>query len=218
MSTSDTAPAPLNGLMPTAMPPGNEPRPLPRTPIGTPFRKLGSQPIYRVIEVSRDATGRLNLHGHIWHTDLDRLRRFGRAVAANSASHRVVIADSRGELIEELQMAGPDERQPLWGAWQRIPLPPPPARAATPRVVAPRLREAVAPPPARPAPPPPSLPAAPPQPVAAAEPEVPAAGEELSEDIMAALMGGASQPPRDLPRLSSDVGGTLVPAPDHAND
>lgn len=219
MSTSDTAPAPLNGFMPAALPPGDEPRPLPRTPIGTPFRKLGSQPIYRVIEVSRDATGRLSLHGHIWHTDLDRLRRFGRAVAANSSSHRVVIADGRGELIEELQMAGPGERQPLWGTWQKIPLPPPPARSAAPRVVAPRLREPVAAEPARPpspAPAPVSVPT--PPPAAAAEPGIPAAGDELSDDVMAALMGGASQPPRHLPRLSSDVPDALVPAPDHAND
>lgn len=165
MPSAETAPAPLDSMLPPpvasrpAVPRDDTPRSLPRTAFPAALRKFGSQPIYRVIEVTRDASGRLALQGRIWHTDLDRLRRFGRALAANSQSHRVVIADSRGELVEELDLAGPDDRQPLWGAWQRIPLPP--------------------------APPPPS----PPPPPRLATP----------------------QPPRDLPRLESDVAGAQPP-------
>lgn len=155
------------------------PRSMPRMPFPSALRQFGSQPIYRVIEVTRDASGRLNLQGRIWHSDLERLRRFGRALAANSQSHRVVIADSRGELVEEIDLAGPDERRPIWGQWQQLPLPPAPPRRAAP----------AAPKPApRPAPAPALVPA--PAPSQAAQP------------------GG---PPRDLPRLSSDVPGAKPP-------
>ncbi|MEF7616893.1 hypothetical protein V4F39_23465 [Aquincola sp. MAHUQ-54] len=196
----ETAPAPLENAVPPALMPGRTPDParsLPRTPIASPFRRFGAQPIYRVIEITRDPGGRLHLQGHIWHTDLDRLRRFGRALAANSASHRVVIADSRGELVEELALAGPDQRQPLWNDWQQIPLPPPPPRSpyAT-RVAAPLGRPPVA------EPPPPRSPLAAPPPAPAAAPGVQAAP---------AAAPAAAVPPRDLPRLSSDIPGAQPP-------
>ncbi len=90
------------------------------------------RPLYRVVEVVRDGEGRLRKEGRIWHSDLDHLRRFGRAVASNAASHKVWIADVRGDVIEELPILSPDQRQPLWGGdWQDMPLPPrPPVRKA----------------------------------------------------------------------------------------
>ncbi|WP_348755282.1 hypothetical protein [uncultured Aquincola sp.] len=209
MPPRDTAPAPLDGT-PTAMP-------LPRAAFPAALRRFGSQPVYRVIEVTRDANGRLSLQGRIWHTDLDRLRRFGRALAANSQSHRVVIADARGELVEELPLAGPGERQPLWGDWQQIPLPPMPRPAATPapppRVAAPAPRPAPAPVPA-----PPALPVVqqavpvspPPAPLPATDDDVAAAmaaaWPTAADEAVAEPPRQAPQaPPRELPRLQSDV-------------
>lgn len=84
-------------------------------------------PIYRVIEVTRDVNGRLRKEGRVWHTDLDRMRKFGRAVAANSASHKVLIADAAGDVLEELPVATAESRGPCWSSWQDITLPPRPA-------------------------------------------------------------------------------------------
>ena len=194
MPPRDTAPAPLDGA------PETTPRTLPRAAFPAALRRFGSQPVYRVIEVTRDASGRLSLQGRIWHTDLDRLRRFGRALAANSQSHRVVIADSRGELVEELELAGPGERQPLWGQWQQIPLPPAPPRAAPP--APPRPMAAPAP---RPAPQP--LPAPPTLPVVqqAVPTPPPPEDDEVAAAMAAAWPSAAPTPPRDLPRLDSDI-------------
>ncbi len=89
-------------------------------------------PLYRVVEVVRDGNGRLRREGRIWHTDLDLLRRFGRAVASNAASHKVLIADSQGGVVEELARIDPTQRRALWGGgWQELPLPPcPPVQRA----------------------------------------------------------------------------------------
>ncbi len=89
-------------------------------------------PIFRVIEVVRDERGRLREEGRIWHTDIAHLRRFGRAVAANTASHRVVVADAAGQVLEEIPVAAPHERVVRWDDWQDISLPPLPPRSAQP--------------------------------------------------------------------------------------
>ncbi|MEY4562145.1 MAG: hypothetical protein RLZZ618_1422 [Pseudomonadota bacterium] len=84
-------------------------------------------PLYRVVEVVRDAEGRLRKEGRIWHTDLNHLRRFGRAVASNASAHKVMIADHLGDVIEELPVAAPEDRAGCWGGgWQDMPLPPRP--------------------------------------------------------------------------------------------
>lgn len=107
-------------------------------------------PIFRVIEVTRDARGRLRHEGKIWHTDLGRLRKFGRAVAANTASHRVMVADASGNVLEEIPVAPTDDRAVKWSDWEAIPLPPLPPRAKRP---APLKRKAL------PAAPSPAIPA-----------------------------------------------------------
>jgi len=86
------------------------------------------QPIYRIVEVSRDAEGRLRREGRVWHNDLEMLRKFGRAVAANTSSHRVMITDSLGEVIEELPVAPPDARHSAWDTWGGLDVPPAPRR------------------------------------------------------------------------------------------
>ncbi len=106
-----------------------------------------AQPGYRVVEVVRDAEGRVRKQGSIWHPTLDVTRRFARAVAANTDSHRVLVADSHGRVLEEVPLPGADQRCGLWdGAWRQLPLPelakptPPPRRlptAKTPRHAAP---------------------------------------------------------------------------------
>jgi len=88
-----------------------------------------SAPIFRVVEMVRDERGRLREEGRIWHTDIAHLRRFGRAVAANTASHRVVVTDAAGQVLEEIPVAPPEERRVRWDDWQDIP----PAAAATTR-------------------------------------------------------------------------------------
>lgn len=98
-------------------------------------------PLYRVIEVVRDGEGRLRKEGRIWHSDLNHLRRFGRAVASNAASHKVWIADVRGDVIEELPILSPEQRQPLWGDWQDMPLPPRPPVRKAPRPRRPAVAE-----------------------------------------------------------------------------
>ncbi len=81
------------------------------------------QPIYRVVEVVRDATGRLRREGRVWHTSLDITRKFGRALAANSTAHKVQIADNAGDVHEELSVASVEQRQSRWEGWQDIALP-----------------------------------------------------------------------------------------------
>lgn len=111
------------------------------------FTAFDATPIFRVVEVTRDARGRLRHEGRIWHTDLGRLRKFGRAVAANTASHRVMVADASGNVLEDIPIAPADDRAVKWTDWEAIALPPLPSRANRP---APIQR--------KPAPPPPSAP------------------------------------------------------------
>ncbi len=115
--------------------------------------------LFRVVEIVRDSRGRLAPQGQIWHSDLDHVRRFGRAVAANSVSQGVLIADTRGGVVEKIPV------QPLGGAgagwgdgWRDMPLPPAPPRQkprVTPRSLVEKARAVateapeLAPPPSR---------------------------------------------------------------------
>jgi hypothetical protein len=85
--------------------------------------------LFRVVEIARDGQGRLVKQGQIWHSDLDHVRRFGRAVAANSASQSVVIADTSGAVVEKIPVVPMSQAGMAgWGGWQHIPLPPAPPR------------------------------------------------------------------------------------------
>lgn len=97
--------------------------------------------LFRVVEIVRDSRGRLSPQGQIWHSDLNHVRRFGRAVAANSVSQGVLIADQAGGVVEKIPV------QPLgapgagWGAgWRDMALPPAPPRQK-PRVLPKTLAE-----------------------------------------------------------------------------
>lgn len=144
-----------------------------------------AQPIFRVVEVVRDERGRLRQEGKIWHTDLGRMRKFGRALAANTASHRVVVADAAGNVLEEIPVAPADEREVKWSNWQAIPLPPLPPRKRPappkrkPRAAAPSPPPALASTPAAPAP---SQPAPAALGLEAAVPEPPATDAAPAQD------------------------------------
>jgi len=112
-------------------------------------------PIFRVVEVARAPNGRLVRQGQIWHSDLDQVRRFGRALAANSVSQQVVIADSAGAVIEEIPVAIAAAGPAGWGGWRDLPLPPAPPRKKPRRIAKPE--EAAAAPKAPAAPPVPSV-------------------------------------------------------------
>jgi hypothetical protein len=101
--------------------------------------------LFRVVEIARDGQGRLVKQGQIWHSDLDHVRRFGRAVAANSVSQSVVIADTSGAVVEKIPVVAPSQAGTAgWSGWRDQPLPPAPARKQT---AAPRRQPAAAPPP-----------------------------------------------------------------------
>ena len=149
------------------------------------------QPLYRVVEVTRDGEGRLHKQGHVWHNDLEMLRRFGRAVAANTASHKVLIADAHGDIVEELPIAPPEARHSAWDTWGGMPLPPaPPMPVHRPK---PAPVAALSPEPA----------AAPPVPV------VQVAQETCS------IPPAAKAPPRDIPKLPVDQAAEASPVPAH---
>lgn len=85
---------------------------------------LDRRPLYRVVEYVRDDRGRLHEQGRIWHTDLQRVRQFGRAVADNTAGSRVVIADNAGRVVEELPLPGIEHAaQGAWEGWRDRRLP-----------------------------------------------------------------------------------------------
>jgi hypothetical protein len=108
--------------------------------------------LYRVVEVTRQANGRLSRQGQIWHSDLSLARRFGRALAANSAAQKVQVADADGQVIETIPPPPPGTPAPGWGDWRAAPLPPAPpvVRRAPPRP-RPVAKAAPAPVPAPPA-------------------------------------------------------------------
>jgi hypothetical protein len=166
----DTAPpAPEDGA------PDGTPAQAPAAPAAPPRLRILAPapapvaPLYRVVEVTRDSRGRLKEEGRVWHSDLNRARRFGRAVAANTAAQKVIVADAVGDALEELPVAGEGERAPAWGAWQQLPLPPLPPKKKSRKAKRPLPR-----PPSPPTPLPPAMAAA----LAAAEaqPAPPPAG------------------------------------------
>jgi len=164
-------------------------------------RSWDRQPIYRIVELVRDGEGRLRQEGHVWHNDLDMVRRFGRAVAANTVSHRVMITDSQGDLIEELPVAGVERRQSAWTSWGGIALPPAPPRVPKPRPEPPRI----------------AVPAPAPVPVPVVAEEAPAAPPARADDgppgltfppadtlppsAAVAPVAARPEPPKDIPLL-----------------
>ncbi|MET0350078.1 MAG: hypothetical protein ABW067_09855 [Rhizobacter sp.] len=156
------------------------------------------QPIYRIVEVSRDGEGRLRREGRVWHNDLDMLRKFGRAVAANTSSHRVMITDSLGEVIEELPVATAEARQSAWDTWGGLELPPAPPRRPRP------------------------VPAPKPAPAPSISPrwaeDTPAASPASAAP---APVQAAATPPRDIPQLPIDqaeapaLDAQVNPVPEH---
>jgi hypothetical protein len=98
--------------------------------------------LFRVVEVTRNSRGRLVQQGQIWHSDLNHVRRFARAVAANSVAHGVVVADAAGAVVEQIPVGEFDGAPAGWGAWRDLPLPPAPPRrkprAALPKPTAPK--------------------------------------------------------------------------------
>jgi hypothetical protein len=78
-----------------------------------------------VVEFVRDDQGRIQEQGRVWHSDLRRVRQFGRALANNTTGSRVVIADNAGRVVEELplpELAHAEQGQ--WQGWRELPLPP----------------------------------------------------------------------------------------------
>jgi hypothetical protein len=91
------------------------------------------RPLYRVVEFTRDDQGRIHEEGRIWHSDLRRVRQFGRAVADNTAGSRVVIADNAGRVVEELPLPGLENpAQGQWQGWRERRLSPLPSRVERP--------------------------------------------------------------------------------------
>ena len=98
-----------------------------------------STALFRVVEVTLDADGRLARRGKIWHADLSMVRRFGRALAANSDAKKVEVSDAKGKVMETLVSPPAGSPPAGWVGWRSMPLPPmPPALPAFVRRAAPR--------------------------------------------------------------------------------
>ncbi len=98
---------------------------------GMPANSAPQGQAYRVLETVRDADGRMRMQGNVWHPTLDMARRLARAVATNDKAHRVVVADSSGNVLEEVPPADASASGALWaGGWRHLSLPPLPPSAA----------------------------------------------------------------------------------------
>jgi hypothetical protein len=126
------------------------------------------------------------------------MRKFGRALAANTASHRVVVADAAGNVLEEIPIAPADEREVKWSDWQAIPLPPLPPRK---RPAAPKRKPRAA----APSPPP----ALAPTPAAAPAPSQPAPTALGLEAAVAESPAESAAPAQDAPQPGSHTDVTL---------
>jgi hypothetical protein len=91
-----------------------------------PRAAVSARPLYRVVEVVRNDQGRLERLGQIWQPDLDRARRFGRVLAANSFSDKVLVANTEGAVLETIPEPSADAPPIGWADWRDLPLPPRP--------------------------------------------------------------------------------------------
>jgi len=107
-------------------PPAPAPAPPPMAASPMPRAAAPAQPLYRVVEVVRNDQGRLERLGQIWQPDLDRARRFGRVLAANSFSDKVLVANTEGAVLETIPEPSADAPPMGWGDWRDLPLPPRP--------------------------------------------------------------------------------------------
>ena len=89
--------------------------------------------LYRVVEVLRAPNGRVKRVGQIWHSDLARVRRFGHALAGNTAGDHVQVADAGGQVIETIPAPPPGTPPTGWGHWRATALPPAPPLPSLPR-------------------------------------------------------------------------------------
>lgn len=94
-----------------------------------PMQKISGR-LYRVVEVVRAPNGRVSRIGQIWHSDLERVRRFGRALAANTVGEHVQVADSAGALIETIPTPPPGTPPLGWGNWRAARAPEAPKNAS----------------------------------------------------------------------------------------
>jgi hypothetical protein len=74
--------------------------------------------LYRVVETTRDADGRLVKTGRVWQPDLEQTRRFGRVLCANSVAQKVQVADEAGQILETIAPPPPGEPPQGWGDWR----------------------------------------------------------------------------------------------------
>lgn len=89
--------------------------------------------LYRAVEVTLSPDGRLARVGKIWHQDLEHVRRFGHALAANTAGMQVQVTDSRGQVLETIAPPSKDVEPVGWSNWTAIPVPKAPPRPPQPR-------------------------------------------------------------------------------------
>lgn len=91
--------------------------------------------LYRVVETTRSADGRLVKTGRVWQPDLEQTRRFGRVLAANSVAQKVQVADEAGQVIETIPPPPPGEPPRGWGDWRAQAAAQPPLPGLPPRQV-----------------------------------------------------------------------------------
>lgn len=89
--------------------------------------------LFRVVETTRAADGRLVKTGRVWQPDLEQTRRFGRVLAANSVAQKVQVADEAGRVIETIPPPPADEPPPGWGDWRAQVAAQPPLPGLPPR-------------------------------------------------------------------------------------
>lgn len=74
--------------------------------------------LFRVVETTRTADGRLVKTGRVWQPDVEQTRRFGRVLAANSVAQKVQVADEAGRVIETIPPPPAHEPPQGWGNWR----------------------------------------------------------------------------------------------------
>lgn len=89
--------------------------------------------LYRAVEVTLSPDGRLARVGKIWHRDLEHVRRFGHALAADTTGMQVQVTDSRGQVLETISPPARDAEPRGWANWTTDPVPAAPPRPPQPR-------------------------------------------------------------------------------------